>query len=307
MTLPSGKTVKTNQQSQSIAYSLDEGQTWTTADAINPVINDPPAKYADQFLDFRDPFVFWHEETSKWVVVLSLAAIHKLVIYTSPNLKKWTYQSEFGPVNAADGVWECPSVFPLNVDNNANNTKWVAQIGLNPGGPPGTVGSGTQYIVGSFNGKKFIADKESIFPPPTLPAGSTVFADFEGTSYADLGWTATGDLVGKGPVAGTVPGQQNVTGYLGKSLVSTFLNVDQTMGTLTSKSFIITKKYINFLIGGGNNLGVEGINLIINNATVRQATGNNNEKLVWTGWDVSTFIGETGTLQIVDVSTGGWG
>ena len=307
MVLPSGKTVQANQQSQSIAYSLDEGQTWTTYDTANPVINNPPPKYADQFLNFRDPFVFWHAESGKWVVVLSLAALHKLVIYTSPDLKHWTHVSEFGPVNAADGVWECPSIFPLPLDGNTNNTKWVAQIGLNPGGPPGTVGSGTQYIVGNFNGKKFTADADSVFPPPALPSGSTVFASFEGTSYADLGWTATGDLIGTGPVMGTVPGQQNVTGYLGKSLVNTFLNGDATMGTLTSKPFVITKRYINFLIGGGNALGVEGINLLIGNQTVRQATGSNNEKLVWQGWDVSTYTGQTATLQIVDLSSGGWG
>jgi len=70
MVLPSGKTVQANQQSQSIAYSLDEGQTWTTYDTANPVINNPPPKYADQFLNFRDPFVFWHAESGKWVVVL---------------------------------------------------------------------------------------------------------------------------------------------------------------------------------------------------------------------------------------------
>jgi sucrose-6-phosphate hydrolase SacC (GH32 family) len=172
-TLPSGKEVKTNQQAQSIAYSLDEGQTWTTYDIANPVISDPPTNYADQCLEFRDPFVFWHEETSKWVVILALAVLRKLVIYTSPDLKEWTYQSEFGPVNAVGGVWECPAMFTLKVDGDADNVKWVVQIGLNPGGPPGTVGSGTQYVIGSFDGKTFTADKESVFPPPALPASST--------------------------------------------------------------------------------------------------------------------------------------
>jgi beta-fructofuranosidase/levanase len=85
--LPSGKTVQNGQQGQSIAYSLDDGMTWTTYDMANPVILDPPAAYSDQFLDFRDPNVFWHGPTKKWIVVLSLAKVHKLLIYTSKDLK----------------------------------------------------------------------------------------------------------------------------------------------------------------------------------------------------------------------------
>ncbi|THZ29391.1 concanavalin A-like lectin/glucanase [Aureobasidium pullulans] len=298
--LPSGKTVRPNQQSQSIAYSLDEGMTWTTYDAVNPVILEPPAAYADQFIDFRDPFVFWHEETKKWVVILSLAQLHKLLIYTSPNLKEWTLASEFGPVNAAGGLWECPSLFPLPLDGKSSNTKWITQIGLNPGGPPGVVGSGTQYVVGSFDGKIFTADADSVYPPPGAPSGSITSADFEGTSFAELGWTATGDLVDAGPV-------RIVADDLSSSIVDTFLGSDTKEGTLTSKPFTISKSHINFLIAGGNALGQEGLNLIVSNKTVRQATGANTGVLVWQGWDVSEFQGETAVLEIVDLSTGGWG
>lgn len=153
--------MEADQQSQSIAYSLDEGMTWTTYDEANPVILDPPAEYADQFKEFRDPGVFWHEPSGKWVAVISLAQLHKLLIYTSTNLREWEHVSEFGPENAVGGVWECPSLFPLPVDGDGE-TKWVAQIGLNPGGPPGTPGSGTQYIVGDFDGTEFTADAESV-------------------------------------------------------------------------------------------------------------------------------------------------
>ncbi|THY69921.1 concanavalin A-like lectin/glucanase [Aureobasidium pullulans] len=297
--LPSGKTVRPNQQSQSIAYSLDEGMTWTTYDAVNPVILEPPAAYADQFIDFRDPFVFWHEETKKWVVILSLAQLHKLLIYTSPDLKDWTLASEFGPVNAAGGLWECPSLFPLPLDGKSSNTKWITQIGLNPGGPPGVVGSGTQYVVGSFDGKIFTADAESVYPPPGAPSGSITFADFEGTSFAELGWTATGDLVDAGPV-------RTVADDLSSSIVDTFLGSDTKEGTLTSKPFTISKSHINFLIAGGNALGQEGLNLVVSNKTVRQATGANTGVLIWQGWDVSEFQGENAVLEIVDLSTGGW-
>ncbi|KAI9368880.1 glycosyl hydrolase [Aspergillus egyptiacus] len=160
-TLPSGQHIRKDQQSQGIAYSQDQGKTWKTYEA-NPVILEPPSPYKDQYQEFRDPYVFWHEPTNKWVLVLALSEIHKLLVYTSDNLKDWSFASEFGPYNAVGGVWECPSFFPLPVDGDESKLKWVAIIGLNPGGPPGTVGSGNQYILGHFNGTTFTPDPESI-------------------------------------------------------------------------------------------------------------------------------------------------
>ncbi|OJJ00309.1 hypothetical protein ASPVEDRAFT_128290 [Aspergillus versicolor CBS 583.65] len=180
-TLPSGKRVRTDQQSQSIAYSLDQGETWTTYDEANPVLLEPPAPYKDQYKNFRDPNVFWHEETGKWVLVAALSEIHKLLIYTSDNLKDWSFVSEFGPYNAVGGVWECPSFIPLPVDGDESNVKWVAIIGLNPGGPPGTVGSGNQYILGQFDGTAFIPDKESIHA-----GGTANWFDYGPDFYAAL-------------------------------------------------------------------------------------------------------------------------
>ncbi|KAH8693061.1 glycosyl hydrolase family protein [Talaromyces proteolyticus] len=323
MNLPSGKSVNGGQQAQSIAYSLDEGLTWTTYDTANPVLLNPPAPYADQWQNFRDPFVFWHEDSQKWISVISLAQLHKLLIYTSPNLKDWTYTSEFGPMNAVGGVWECPSIFPLALDGNEANPKWVAQIGLNPGGPPGVTGSGMQYIVGSFNGTAFVADSNT--PSPTSTSTSTsvstasasstaianiTFQDFEGAGdYASRGWVATGGLVGAAPARGTLAGQQTVTGYSGCCLVNTFINGDSTIGTLTSPPFTISHPNINFLIGGGNAPGTECINLIIQgqNQPVRTSTGLNAENLLPQTWDVSAFMGQTAVLEIVDQATGGWG
>jgi sucrose-6-phosphate hydrolase SacC (GH32 family) len=274
--------------------------TWTTYDLGNPVIPVPPAPYTDQYENFRDPFIFWHNPGQKWVAVVSLAQLHKLLIYTSANLKVWTQVSEFGPVNAMGGVWECPSIFPLSVDEDETNIKWIAQIGVNPGGPPGTTGSGTQYVVGSFNGTAFVAD--------TIPSGSVTFQDFEGNgTFAGLGWTATGGLIGASPAQGTLPGQQSVTGYRGNRLVNTFLNGDATTGTLTSPPFNISHKSIAFLIGGGDFPNQECMNLVIGGQVVLTATGSNNEMLVPATWDVSAFIGQSAVIEIVDLLTGGWG
>ncbi|KAL3475754.1 glycosyl hydrolase [Aspergillus californicus] len=177
-TLPSGKSVETNQQAQSIAYSVDNGMTWTTYDEANP---------------FRDPSVFWHSGSSKWVAVISLAKIHKLVIYTSTDLKEWEPVSEFGPVNAVGGVWECPSLFPLPLDGDEENLKWIVQIGLNPGGPPGTTGSGTQYIVGDFDGITFTPDPESVQQTNWMDWGPDFYAalSFSGlpvTERVNIAW-----------------------------------------------------------------------------------------------------------------------
>ncbi|KAJ5507097.1 hypothetical protein N7527_009240 [Penicillium freii] len=162
--LPSGKHVLAEQQSQSIAYSLDEGETWTTYDAENPVIHNPPSPYGAELENFRDPFVFWHDDTQKWVAVTVLASLHKVVIWSSDNLKEWSLASEFGPYNAVGGIWECPNLFQMPIKGDPSIKKWVLVLGLNPGGPPGTVGSGTQYFIGDFNGTAFKADPASIYP-----------------------------------------------------------------------------------------------------------------------------------------------
>ncbi|KAL4986818.1 glycosyl hydrolase [Aspergillus falconensis] len=304
--LPSGKRAPKDMQAQSIAYSLDKGMTWTTYDAENPIIAEPPAPYQDQYKEFRDPGIFWYEETKHWVAAVSLAKLHKILIYVSKNLKHWELASEFGPVNAVGGVWECPSIFPLSLDGG-DKTKWVLMLGLNPGGPPGTVGSGTQYIVGDFNGTTFTADANSIYDG-SEPEGSVIFEDFEGdTTFAARGWTVTGNLTDASPAKGTLAGQNTVTGFQGQQLLNTFIDGDATTGTLTSTRFEISHKYINFLVGGGSNAEETAIRLIVDGKPVRTSTGSNSESLTWQTWDVSTLQGKSAVIEIIDNATGGWG
>ncbi len=131
-------------QSQGLAYSLDEGETWAKYEG-NPIIANPNLK------DFRDPNVFWNEETKTWNLIL-VAGDHAL-FYTSKNLINWNLESEFGKgIGEHGGVWECPNLFKIKVENS-NEEKWVLLISVNPGAPNG--GSGTQYFVGDFDGKKF--------------------------------------------------------------------------------------------------------------------------------------------------------
>ena len=118
-------------QVQCIAYSLDKGRTWTKYKG-NPVI-DSKAKWNSK--DTRDPKVFWHKPSGKWVMVLNERDGHS--IYNSDNLKDWTFESHI------TGFWECPELFELPVDGNKDNTKWVMY------GASGT------YMLGVFDGKKF--------------------------------------------------------------------------------------------------------------------------------------------------------
>jgi levanase len=173
-----------------------------------------------------------------------MATDHKVRLYSSKDLKTWTLMSDFGPANAVGGVWECPDLFPLQVDGDPSKTKWVMVVNLNPGGIQG--GSAGQYFVGDFDGTRFTAD--NVAGPYTPPAGE-LFQGFEAPTYD--GWTATGDAFGDGPAQGNVPPQGGVAGYLGNGLANSFHDEDRGTGTLTSPEFTISRRYINFLVGGG--------------------------------------------------------
>ncbi len=135
-------------QTQSLAYSVDGGKTFTKYDG-NPIItgNVP---------DFRDPKAFWNEDIHKWNLIL--AAGQQMNIYSSDDLKEWKYESSFGTgYGNHDGVWECPDLMKLKV-RGTDKEKWMLICNINPGGPAG--GSATQYFVGDFDGHKFTCESE---------------------------------------------------------------------------------------------------------------------------------------------------
>ncbi len=132
-------------QTQSIAYSLDGGRTFTPYKG-NPVLTGDIA-------DFRDPKVFWDKQADCWTMVL--ACQQEMRFYQSDDLKQWHFVSSFGlGYGCHGGVWECPDL--LQMDDNGQ-TKWVLICNINPGGPFG--GSATQYFVGDWNGKEFKCEK----------------------------------------------------------------------------------------------------------------------------------------------------
>ena len=115
-----------NHQYQSLAYSNDEGKTWTIYSG-NPVLKNPG------IADFRDPKLMWYGPGNKWI--MTLATKDRITFYGSPDLKNWTKQSTFGEnFGAHGGVWECPDLFQLPYEGG---NKWVLLVSINPGGPNG--------------------------------------------------------------------------------------------------------------------------------------------------------------------------
>ena len=104
-------------------------------------------------------------------MVVVKAVERKVAIYRSANLKEWSHLSDFGPAGAVGGVWECPDLFPLAVDGNPRNVKWVMVVNLNPGSIAG--GSGGQYFVGDFDGTTFTSDDPRPTPRPPAPSSRT--------------------------------------------------------------------------------------------------------------------------------------
>jgi fructan beta-fructosidase len=132
-------------QNQNLAYSLDDGRTWTRY-ANNPVLDLNLA-------DFRDPSVSWDEKEKHWRMAVSLPTQHKIRFYASPDLRHWALLSDFGPAGDIDGDWECPDLLPIPAEKGSGHL-WALKVGLNPGAPQG--GSGEQYFLGHFDGRRFV-------------------------------------------------------------------------------------------------------------------------------------------------------
>ncbi len=136
------------------------------------------------------------------------------------------------------------------------------------------------------------------------PRPEIVFETFE-NGYGK--WTVEGEAFGKEPAAGTLPGQNPVSGFTGKRLVNTFFNGDDTKGRLTSPEFKIERGFIAFQIAAGTNRRTTCMNLLIDGKAVRTAIGNGTEALEWQEWDVHEFENRTARIEIVDQATGPWG
>ena len=158
-------------QTQSMAYSLDNGKTFIKYEN-NPILTSSEK-------DFRDPKVFWYAPKEHWVMVLAVG--QHMEIYSSKNLKDWKKESSFGEGQGCHGgVWECPDLVELPVEGTKDK-KWVLICNINPGGPSG--GSATQYFVGDFDGSTFTNN----YPEETK------WMDYGKDHYATVTWNNAPD------------------------------------------------------------------------------------------------------------------
>jgi sucrose-6-phosphate hydrolase SacC (GH32 family) len=277
-------------QTQALAYSLDNGRTFTFYSG-NPVIDIGSSQ-------FRDPKVFWYDPGKRWVMVVAMPDDHQVALYGSPNLKQWDLLSKWGPLPPVGGQYEVPDLFPLNVDGNPSRTKWVMIISTNPGGLWG--GSLTAAYVGDFDGTTFKEDARYDYRGAP---GTTMYADFENISHK--AWTVTGTAFGDGPTQGALAGQPLVNGYERGGLLNSFHGGGAATGTLTSRPFTISKRYINFLIGGtmAATTNPTTVNLIVDGVIVRSATGNGRNTLDWVAWEVQDLRGKSAQISVVDDNT----
>ena len=132
-------------QRQSLFASTDGGYSFESYEG-NPVLDNPGVA------DWRDPRVFWDENARHWV--MALAEHDRIGFYTSPNLRDWTYASDF--VTAGLGVLECPDLFPMAVDGDPDDVRWVLLAGAN--GAAEGMTTGTTYWIGDWDGTTFTAD-----------------------------------------------------------------------------------------------------------------------------------------------------
>ena len=128
----------TKKQVQCIAYSTDNGTTFTHYSG-NPILDTNTEVGSN---DTRDPHVFWYEPTKHWVMVLFEK--DGLSIFNSTDLRSWTRKSHF------KGLYECPDLFELPIDGDPKQTKWILH------------GGSSSYYIGSFNGESFIAESPEL-------------------------------------------------------------------------------------------------------------------------------------------------
>jgi fructan beta-fructosidase len=124
---------------QALAYSNDGGRTFTKY-AHNPVLPNITGQTD------RDPKVFRHEKTGRWVMVLYLDRGHTFAFFTSTDLKQWK------KVSTIKGFFECPDFFELPVDGNPRRKRWVLH------------GAAGKCLVGRFDGKRFTPDHDGQVP-----------------------------------------------------------------------------------------------------------------------------------------------
>ncbi len=149
-----------------IACSIDRGRTFTEY-SDNPVLDEQERK-------FGDPKVFWYAPTQRWIMVSIVGHTQgHAILYSSIDLRTWSRMSEFHAPERAPGVWECPDLFPLYLDGDLDQIRWILKVNcVRSVEQP----AATRFFLGGFDGERFIADS---------PIGEGLTCD-AGAIYAEV-------------------------------------------------------------------------------------------------------------------------
>ncbi|MDE2126197.1 MAG: hypothetical protein KGJ62_06380 [Armatimonadetes bacterium] len=244
------------------------------------------------------------------------------VEYSAPDcpvtvkLNAWT---PFIPLNTAD------SSLPVTVMEFAVTNHSAVATTVRVGGWLQNACSRYSARAGSgqrVNQARTIANRPALecrfeLPPP--PEGvnarrDVTIDDFQHEGYGR--WHVEGAAFGSGPILRTsVPAYQGNLGGIGARVVnshasapgSTVEQRDSATGMLTSPPFTIERNFITFYIGGGSDANHEGIRLLVDGKTVRQASGHDSNEMQLAQFDVTEFAGQEAVIQVYDTGTGGWG
>lgn len=206
--------VKGSKQTQGMAYSFDNGTTWTQYHA-NPIIGNPGIS------DFRDPNIFEH--SGKYY--MTLAVSDRVSFYKSTDFKDWQWTGDFGidpEQGDKRGVWECPSLVTLKDEqNNSHDVLFVSENG--------EIGSRFQYFIGQFNGSQFNSYNSS-----SIIWGENAVDNYAGVPYHNdplgrvilIGWMSNWLYAHRIPTS-TWRGQYTIPRILGLKLIDGSLYLTQ--------------------------------------------------------------------------------
>ena len=164
-------------RAQSQLSLTDAGRTFAAYPG-NPVLDLGLA-------DFRDPNVFWHAPSGRWIMVVVLSNEQRALVYGSVDLKAWEQLSEISGAQAPGEIWECPLLIELPIEGTGQN-RWLFKVDVLRGAP----GSGALYQTGTFDGTRFVPDGPAAGPLWQV-------ADMGREFYAAIAWHEPRDLAGR--------------------------------------------------------------------------------------------------------------